>query len=163
MKYFFLTIKHKWFVFLAGLKLHVPIWLLITHDLSKFSPSELPHYQRQFFGDKSDPSGFMKAWLHHQNSNKHHWEYWVPRSGHSHCFPPYEDNKPIRMPTKYVKEMMADWAGACRAYSGKWPRFGNYPWFDKNWNDIKLRLHPETIQEIYKELLNGKFYQIGLK
>jgi len=32
MKYFILTLKHKWFVFLAGLKTKAPLWRLIIHD-----------------------------------------------------------------------------------------------------------------------------------
>jgi hypothetical protein len=75
VKYFWLTLKHKWFVFISGLKLGVPIWRLIKHDWTKFLPSELPHYQRQFFGAADDPRGYIKCWLHHQNSNDHHWEY----------------------------------------------------------------------------------------
>jgi len=61
MKYFILTLKHKWFVFLAGLKIGVSKWQLIKHDLSKFSISELPHYQRQFFGKADDPRGFVEC------------------------------------------------------------------------------------------------------
>ena len=53
MKYFWLTIKHKWFVFLAGLKIGAPLWRLITHDMSKLSWREFKHYQRQFYGDKN--------------------------------------------------------------------------------------------------------------
>ncbi len=63
MKYFILTLKHKWFVLLAGLRVRkIPLWRLIIHDWSKFTKYELPHYERQFFGDKGDPEGFAKAW-----------------------------------------------------------------------------------------------------
>jgi hypothetical protein len=35
VKYFWLTIMHKWFVFLAGFKTGAPLWRLIIHDWSK--------------------------------------------------------------------------------------------------------------------------------
>ena len=57
LKYIWLTVKHKVFVFRAGLRTKAPLWRLIIHDWSKFTPSEAPHYGRQFFGDKSDPEG----------------------------------------------------------------------------------------------------------
>lgn len=150
MKYFILTIKHKWFVFWAGLKLKAPIWLLITHDLSKFRLSELPHYQRQFFGKGDDPAGFISCWLRHQNRNKHHWEYWIPRTGHNRCEPPYKDNEPIPMPDKYIKEMIADWIGASRAYEGKWPKKENWNWLKNNLD--KINVSKSTKQKIIKIL-----------
>jgi len=74
--------KHKAFVLRAGLKTGAPIWRLVIHDWSKFTPAEAPHYGRQFFGARDDPEGFARAWLHHQNANPHHWEFWISRSGH---------------------------------------------------------------------------------
>lgn len=144
MKYFFLTIKHKWFVFLAGIKIGVPIWQLITHDLSKFSRSELRQYNKQFFGEANDPHGYAYAWNHHQKANKHHFEYWTPISGHTMAG--FKDFEPLRMPRKYVLEMVADWFGASRAYEGVWP-WRKWLWFAKNWlgkDSIKSKLHPDT-------------------
>jgi len=140
MKYFWLTLKHKWFVFKTGRKLKVPLWRLIIHDWTKFLPSELPHYQRQFFGSKDDPAGFMECWLHHQNHNPHHWEYWIPRTGHNRCVPPFPDNNPIPMPDWAVREMVADWMGAGRAYEGKYPDPHNWTWLNKKYPEIKNRL-----------------------
>lgn len=142
MKYFWLTIKHKWFVFLAGLQTKAPLWRLLIHDWSKFTRPELPHYQRQFFGKADDPLGFMIAWIHHQNYNPHHWEYWIPRSGHNRCAPPFPDNTPIPMPEWAMREMVADWLGASRAYEGTWPKPGNWKWLEKNFN--KIRVAPST-------------------
>ena len=155
MKYFWLTIKHKWFVFLAGIKIGCPIWRLITHDLSKFSLSELPHYQRQFFGKADQPEKFVRCWLYHQNRNDHHWEYWIPRTGHNRCTPPYPDNVPIRMPLPAIKEMVADWMGASRAYEGKWPK-DSWPWFDKAWPTIKQRIHPQSVMDIERILFEER-------
>lgn len=148
MRYFWLTAKHKWFVLLAGLRLRVPLRRLLTHDLSKFLPSELPHYQRQFFGRADDPSGFIACWLRHQNRNDHHWEYWIPRTGHNRCDPPFKDNEPIPMSDAAVREMVADWMGAGRAYEDKWPDIHNWTWFNKNRD--KMRLHMTTLGRILK-------------
>lgn len=144
MNYFWLTLKHKWFVFLAGLKIKTPLHLLLLHDLSKFSYSEYRHYQRQFFGSGSN--NFIEAWVHHQNHNPHHWEYWIPRTAHN-----YPKNKPIPMPWKYVREMIADWMGASRAYTGVWPEKDNWPWYEQNYK--KLRLHLVTRNRIYVTLM----------
>lgn len=148
MKYFWLTIKHKWFVFIAGLKVKAPIWRLLIHDWSKFLPAELPHYQKQFFGLANNPKGFINCWLHHQNLHPHHWEYWIPRTGHNRCNPPYRDNMPIPMPEWAVREMVADWLGAGRSYEGKYPNVNNWVWFEKNKN--KFRLHLDTWRLLYK-------------
>ena len=156
MKYFILILKHKWFVFLAGLKIKAPLWNLITHDLSKFRLSELPHYQRQFFGKKDDPEGFIRCWVRHQNRNPHHWEYWIPRTGHNKCEPPYKDNEPIPMPEKYIKEMIADWLGASRAYRGKWPEKDNWPWLDNNLQEI--RIHQYTRISIIDILVKNNLF-----
>ena len=50
MKYFWATIRHKWYVLLASFKVDLPLWRALIHDLSKFSWAELHHYDRQFFG-----------------------------------------------------------------------------------------------------------------
>lgn len=146
MKYLWATIKHKWFVFLAGLKTGAPIWRLIIHDWSKFLPSELPHYNRQFFGDGDDPEGFIITWCKHQNRHPHHWEYWIPRTG----FGEFSGNSPRPMPEWAVREMVADWMGASRSYEGFWPHYDNWKWFNDNKN--KIRLHYKTWPILYKIL-----------
>jgi len=135
LKYFWITVKHRWFVFLAGLKLGVPIWRLATHDLSKFSSRELSHYGKKFFGTGADPQCFSSAWVHHQNCNDHHWQYWIDRDESG-------KDKPIRMPYYAALEMIADWIGASRAYEKQWPTAENWPWLKKNFD--KIRVHPET-------------------
>ena len=151
MEYFWLICKHKWFVFRAGLKIKCSLWQLIWHDWTKFLPCELPHYQRQFFGKADDALGFITCWIHHQNSNKHHWEYWIPRTGHNRCTPPYLNNVPIPMPKRYILEMIADWFGACRAYEGHYPNMKHWIWFDKNFDNMKL--HSQTREDICHFLL----------
>lgn len=148
IKYFWLTLKHKWFVFIAGLTIvkGVSLWRLLTHDISKLGWSELPHYGRQFFGEADDPEGFINCWVHHQNRNDHHWEYWIPRTGHNRCDPPYPDGAPISMPWPAVAEMMADWLGAGRAYEGTWPDVENWTWYDKA--HPRMNLHQDTLLKV---------------
>lgn len=141
MRYFLLTLKHKWFVLLAGLRLGgIPLWRLIIHDWSKLTPSELPAYNRQFFGDGTSPNfEFERAWLHHQNHNPHHWEYWISRTSHNKSGGgPGSGEQILPMPETYVREMVADWLGASRAYEGYWPhKTGRWTWLEVHWNRIQ--------------------------
>ena len=146
VKYFFITLKHKWFILLASFKTGLPIWRVIVHDLSKFTHAELSHYERQFFGDKADPQGFAIAWLHHQNANPHHWEYWITRSDHSHGESGAEDGC-LPMPAIYVREMVTDWMGASKAYTGSWEM--------ESWllqNLPRMNLHRITRRRVTDEL-----------
>lgn len=152
-KNFTLICKHKWFVLIAGIKLKAPILSLIIHDWSKLSPAEFPHYSEQFFGQQSNPSGFARAWNHHQKANPHHWEYWVMESGHFRGG--YPDGTVLQMPQNFAREMVADWFAAHRAYEGYWPKdLENWEWMEKNFEKIKL--HGETRQFV-KNLLKQYF------
>lgn len=143
MPYVWATLRHKWFVLLAGLKLGgIPLWRLLIHDWTKFTPSELPYYNRQFFGDKGDPEGFAAAWLHHQNHNQHHWEYWKTRSDHSKGGSGAVDGW-LPMPEVYVREMVADWLGASRTYSDS---MEIAPWLNSYYH--KMRFHPTTVARL---------------
>lgn len=146
MRYFWLILRHKFFVLKAGLRLEVPLYLLLLHDWTKFTGQERPHYQRQFYGQADDPMGFSRAWNHHQKSNKHHWEYWIPVTGHNRGG--YPDLQPLPMPQKYAFEMVADWLGASRAYEGRWPNSQGWPWWDKNKEKVLSRCHADTIKHI---------------
>jgi hypothetical protein len=127
LRYMWLTLKHKAFVFRAGLWTGAPLWLLIIHDWTKFTPA------RQFFGAKDDPQGFARAWRHHWMSNPHHWEHWA------------DPGIASPMPERYVREMVAGWLGAARAYNGAWPSsLEGWDWLTKNWG--KIHLHPESRQ-----------------
>jgi hypothetical protein len=140
--------RHKWFVFLAGLRTGAPIWRLIIHDWSKFLPCEWFPYVAFFYGpqpDKAEPDDhkywaakdtlrlrFDRAWLHHQHSNPHHWQHWVLREDDG-------ETKYLEMPVRLAREMVADWCGAGRAITGKWEV---WKWYWKN--KEKILLHPHT-------------------
>lgn len=160
MKYFWATIRHKWFVFLASFKVGLPLWRAIIHDLSKFTFAELPHYDRQFFGDKSDPAGFAKAWLHHYHHNNHHWEHWIIESIHSSS--PTRDgcieNNCLAMPDVCIREMIADWLGASMAYTNSW---NMHEWLDKNLS--KMQLHSDTKRKILSIMYDCGIYAANWK
>jgi hypothetical protein len=153
-RYLKYLIRHKWFVFTAGLKTKAPLWRLVIHDWSKFLPVEWFPYVESFYGDgtrlrqkqktpvglmpseaitlKQIKSNFDRAWLHHQHWNKHHWQHWVLREDSG-------DTKILEMPVRFIREMVADWAGAGRGITGKWEVA---QWYDKN--KLRMGLHPAT-------------------
>lgn len=140
LKFLRSLLRHKWFVFLAGRRVGVPLWRLIIHDWSKLTPSEFCAYAHKFEGDGDNQDEFVKAWLHHENRNDHHWGYWIPRSGF---------DKAIPMPEVCVKEMVADWHGAGRAYTGSW---NIAEWVSDNTS--KMRFHRITVERIHETMLN---------
>lgn len=135
-KYFAYVIRHKWFVFVAGLRVNVSFVQLLMHDLSKFSPAEFFAYAEYFNGEKNDRTeqAFKVAWNNHQKYNKHHWQHWV-------LINDSDEPKitPLVMPVKYADEMVADWMGAGRAITGKWEV---HEWYAKS--KEKIILHPAT-------------------
>tara|TARA_Y100000310_G_scaffold15713_1_gene15784 strand:+ start:819 stop:1004 length:186 start_codon:yes stop_codon:yes gene_type:complete len=52
------------------------------------------------------------------------------------------------MPEWAVREMVADWMGAGRAYKGKWPDPNDWTWLNDAW--AKMKLHPKTIELIHQ-------------
>jgi hypothetical protein len=154
LKYFWATIRHKWFVFLASLKLGLPLWRAVIHDWSKFLPSELPYYEREFFGDKGDPDGFAIAWLRHQNRHDHHPEFWITRSDHVHGgVDGSATDGCLSMSEVAITEMVADWLGASMAYTGTWDM---QDWLAENLP--KKRLHPHTRIKVIDLLCARKLY-----
>ena len=141
MRYLIATIKHKWWVFIAGIRLGgIPLLRLLIHDWSKFTWAELPHYNRRFHGANNDPLGFAMAWNHHECHNPHHWGYWIARSGKftGQCLP---------MPRSYAREMVADWLGAERAYGSSWDMT---KWLTANLP--RIRLHQASRAHVYEAL-----------
>lgn len=92
-------------------------WQGLTHDLSKYSPTEFMESVRFYQGTSSPidaakkAKGYSDAWFHHKGRNKHHYEYWMDN------FDLGGEN--IVMPYKYFAEMVCDYLAAGRAYMGK--------------------------------------------
>jgi hypothetical protein len=148
IKYLKALLRHKWFVFLASIKLGVP-FLGIIHDWSKFLPNEFIAYARSFYGphaydDRPDSvvTAFDYAWNTHQKRNKHHWQYWILTNDELDGM---VRNTRMKMPERYVREMVADWIGAGRAYGNPDTR----GWYLSN---DAIRLHPESTLLVHKLL-----------
>lgn len=161
LRYLSYVVRHKWFVFRAGLKVGAPLWRLVIHDWSKLSPAEWFPYVQTFYGRDATyyrdaarrgfflrlPRGYGQAafdgaWLHHQHRNPHHWQHWLLREDDG-------PTKPLRMPYKLVREMVADWMGAGRAITGEW---GVASWYEANAE--KMVLHPEVRQQVENLIAN---------
>lgn len=90
-------------------------WRGLTHDLSKFHPTEFIAGCKYANGIKSPidiekemNNGVSMAWQHHKGRNSHHYEYWQDdfNDGTTHLVMPFED----------TLEMLCDYLGAGRAY-----------------------------------------------
>ena len=121
----------------------------LTHDLSKYSPTEFLKGARYYQGNQSPnnaerkDSGISLAWLHHKGRNKHHFEYWID-------FSVKDKDKPLRiapMPKKYICEMFVDRVVACKIYNKE-----NFKLSDPldyfNRGDTRQFLHPKTLKLI---------------
>ena len=89
----------------------------LTHDLSKFSPTEFRQGIKYYQGYRSpnaaerEQKGYSEAWMHHKGRNKHHFEYWRDIDIETKVY------KPIEMPYKYVVEMFCDRVAASKIYN----------------------------------------------
>ena len=105
--------KHRRYVrqycFMAGIP-----WRGITHDLSKYSPTEFWESVRYYVGigspivEAKKKKGYSEAWLHHKGRNRHHWAYWTDNFS--------EGIKIYTMPEKDFTELVCDFLGAAKAY-----------------------------------------------
>ena len=92
-------------------------WQGITHDLSKFSFAEFLPGVKYYQGVRSPnvaqrrTLGYSEAWMHHKGRNKHHFEYWT-----DYCEETRQYAVPVKMPRKYVAEMIMDRIAACKVY-----------------------------------------------
>lgn len=124
----------------AARKLKVSSGQALNHDVSKWSIEEFPHYARRFHKGSSRvdaaqvSANFARAWLHHIHHNEHHWQHWVFPDGYSPRGSGTEDGV-VEMPEPYVREMVADWMGASKAYTGSWDM---ETWLAKNLPKIDL-------------------------
>lgn len=117
---------HKLYVLQYSFYAGIP-WRGLTHDWSKFSPTEFLESVRYFNGRRSPVGlcrefngGYSLAWLHHRGRNRHHFDYWlenVDENGASLL--PSNTVRPLLMPYQYALEMVCDSIAANRAYNGK--------------------------------------------
>lgn len=123
-------------------------WQGLTHDLSKYSPTEFLMGMKYFQGDRSpnnaerEAKGYSASWLHHKGRNKHHFEYWV-----DYTMPGTSEKLLIgmKMPVRYVVEMFMDRIAACKVYQKE-----NYtdasPWrYHQRSRRVQEIMHPESL------------------
>jgi len=119
----------------------------LTHDLSKFSPTEFWPGAKYYQGTKSpnvaerEAKGYSLAWMHHKGRNRHHFEYWTDlQPGTRHYVP-------VPMPTKYLVEMFMDRIAACKTYHGKDYTSADPMDYLMRAHDTPL-MHPETMEKL---------------
>lgn len=152
MKHFRIVCTHKYYVFkycrIAGIT-----WQGIVHDLSKFTPTEFIESVKYYQGTRSpidackEKNGVSFAWMHHKGRNQHHYEYWQDNFDRG--------GNPVKMPYKYVVELVCDYLGAGEAYmKDKFSFQGEYLWWqNKKKNHIAMHSHTLMFVEvILKEL-----------
>ena len=119
-------------------------WQGLTHDLSKYSPTEFWRSAKYYQGYRSPNdqerlvNGVSLSWLHHKGRNRHHFEYWIDVSLNKE-----EGLVGNKMPVCYVAEMLCDRIAACEVYRGKNYTSGapmEYYEFTKKY----ITIHPET-------------------
>lgn len=141
--------RHKWYVFLASRKIGAGLWQSIIHDWQKFLPWEWCGYVKTFYTTDGKKRAYDEkdihlqyAWNHHQKHAKHHWQYWLLTwDGGNH--------EPLKIPEKYIREMVADWYGAGRAIKGRWEVL---EWYKRSKD--KMILNEESRKEIEQLLFD---------
>ena len=140
-KHFWLITRHKYYVFKYCMKAGL-IWQGITHDLSKYSPTEFWESVKHYDGTKSpidvckQKYGYSMAWFHHRGRNRHHYEYWQDNFD--------QGGNPVKMPFRFALEMVCDYLGAGQAYSRKnFTYESEYAWWE-NKKAKPLAMHPDT-------------------
>ncbi len=113
-------------------------WQGLTHDLSKYSPTEFWPSVECYLGHRSPihkqrtSLGYSTVWMHHKGRNRHHFEYWTDYN--------LEDHKMVAvpMPPRYFAEMICDRIAASRTYN------------KKNYNDgMPLEYHLKSKEQAY--------------
>ena len=123
------------------------VWQGLTHDLSKYSPTEFWRGVKYYQGWRSPndqerlENGVSLAWLHHKGRNRHHFEYWI-----DYCR--REDGTiyigGCKMPKKYVAEMFCDRLAASKVYRGQDFQPGDPYQFFQYGKKKRLLMHPAT-------------------
>ena len=144
----------KWvrrYCFRAGIP-----WRGLTHDLSKYSPIEFLESARYWVGTSSPINeakkdlGISYAWQHHKGRNTHHWAYWVDKISEGSYVHPMPENDFI--------EMVCDFLGAGRAYSGKnFTYKGEYEWWQKD-----KEKNNKGMNEVNKKMIDIIFSDLAI-
>ena len=114
----FKTITHHKILVMRGCFRVGLYWQGLTHDLSKYSPTEFLVGAKYYQGTRSpnaaerEIKGYSEAWMHHKGRNRHHYEYWTDLDPKTKIY------ASVPMPRKYLVEMIMDRIAACKTYQG---------------------------------------------
>ena len=154
-KHFKKICVHKHWVFYYCCKAGIP-FQGIVHDLSKFSPTEFFESVKYYQGSSSpipackEANGYSLAWQHHKGHNPHHYEYWIDNVDNG--------GTPIKIPYKYVLEMIADYLAAGKTYQGKNFSFkSEYEWW-KSQRQLR-NMHEDT--KMFLDIVFGYLMMYG--
>ena len=143
----FKTITRHRLIVMAGCFRIGLYWQGLTHDLSKYSPTEFWIGARYYQGVRSpnaaerEEKGYSEAWMHHKGRNPHHYEYWTDMNRQTRCY------ESVPMPRKYLCEQIMDRRAACIVYQGKAYHPGSaYEYFMRS-REREL-MHPQNRQEL---------------
>lgn len=141
------TITHHKLLVMQGCFRVGLYWQGLTHDLSKYSPTEFMIGMRYYQGTRSpnaaerEDKGYSEAWMHHKGRNRHHYEYWTDLS------PVTRTYESVPMPRKYLVEMIMDRIAACKTYQGDAYTPGSaLTYFEKSRE--RSLMHPELKQQL---------------
>ena len=115
----FKTITRHRFVVMVGCFRVGLYWQGLTHDLSKYAPTEFLQGSKYYQGVRSpnaaerEVKGYSEAWMHHKGRNRHHYEYWTDMNMERRIY------ESVPMPRKYLVEQVMDRRAACIVYQGK--------------------------------------------
>lgn len=137
---------HRWLVRRGCFKVGL-YWQGLTHDLSKYTPTEFKVGARYYQGNKSPngaerkEKGYSEAWIHHKGRNRHHFEYWNDLNWETKRY------ESVPMPRRFVAESIMDRIAACRVYEGeKYTDASALNYLERSL-DGKL-MHPETFRQM---------------
>ena len=137
---------HRWLVRQGCFRIGL-YWQGITHDLSKYSPTEFWVGAKYYQGVRSpnaaerEQKGYSQAWMHHKGRNRHHYEYWTDMDMTTRNY------ESVPMPRKYLAEMVMDRRAACMVYQGKNYSDGSALTYFLKSRERTL-MHPRTQREL---------------
>ena len=137
---------HKWLVLCGCFRVGL-YWQGLTHDLSKYTPTEFLVGARYYQGTRSpnaaerEEKGYSEAWMHHKGRNRHHYEYWNDMNKQTRRY------ESVPMPRKYLVEMVMDRIAACKTYQGKAYTSGSALEYYLKSMERSL-MHPQTQREL---------------
>ncbi len=125
------------------------------HDKSKYSPEEFNAYRDYFHPIGKEPTEEDKAkmdlaFLHHQNINPHHPEYWVLVDNDL----PSPYIKVLPMSNIAIAEMLCDWVAMGMKFNGT-----PYRWLESRKKYYLQKMHPDTfkkVSEIVEKIWKGE-------